>query len=66
MGSYPWRSDDHGRPLCQSHVGVILQAPADRAVAFAFLTVFQLIQQTKIAWNFNWKEEKREEAALRS
>lgn len=52
-GSYSWRSDDHGRPPCQSHVGVILQAPADRAVAFALLTLFQLLQQTKIAWNFN-------------
>lgn len=60
-GSYAWRSEDHARPPCQSHVGVVLQAPADRAVAFALLTLFQLLQQTKIARNFNWKEEKWEE-----
>lgn len=61
LGSYAWRSEDHARPPCQSHVGVVLQAPADRAVAFALLTLFQLLQQTKIARNFNWKEEKWEE-----
>lgn len=53
--AYSCWSNDHACPTCQSHVFVVLQAPAHCAIAFAFLALFQLLQQTKIAWNFNWK-----------
>lgn len=53
--AYSCWPNDHACPACQSHVFVVLQAPAHRAIAFAFLALFQLLQQTKIAWNFHWK-----------
>lgn len=52
-------SNDHACPPCQSHVLVILKAPADCAITFTLLPLFELFQQTKIAWNFNWKREER-------
>lgn len=53
--AYSCWPNDHACPACQSHVFVVLKAPAHRAIAFAFLALFQLLQQTKIAWNFHWK-----------
>lgn len=52
--AYSCWPNDHACPACQSHVFVVLQAPAHRAIAFAFLALFQLLQQTKIAWNSHW------------
>lgn len=57
--AYSCWSNDHACPPCQSHVFVILKAPADCAIAFTLLPLFELFQQTKIAWNFNWRREER-------
>ncbi len=51
--AYSCWSNDHACPPCESHVFVILEAPADCAVTFALLPFFELLQQAKIAWNFN-------------
>lgn len=52
MLAYSRWSDDHASPSCESHVLVILEAPADCAIAFALLSLFELLQQAEIAWNF--------------
>lgn len=58
--AYSCWSNDHACPPCESHVFVILEAPADCAIAFALLPLFKLLQQAKIAWNFNsWNSRSR-------
>lgn len=49
----PWRAKNHSSPPRQGHVLVILQTPAHRTVSHTLLTLFQLLQKSEIAWNFN-------------
>lgn len=47
-----WRPNYHACPSCECHVLVVLQTPANCAVAYSFLAFFQLFQQSEISREF--------------